>query len=242
MASFRAVSREGHAAMSLRGDQPDRWILIQKNTFTNWVNEQLRGSGIEHTEFVEELGTDFENGVKLCRLVEALQGKKIRVIKRPLNHHQMLENHTQALTAIANDNVRLVNIGKSGAGWGGGVQMLENHTQTRQYRLVRCQCSGNNVKKKHYKNLQGVCRRGGGISIWALTHPCFGLLKKHIAPWAWRIIWIDSLTREASWLDKKQIMFCRRIPVGILLNVRLNPSPCIVCRIWIDCTPPHHLT
>ncbi|KAK3095116.1 hypothetical protein FSP39_010474 [Pinctada imbricata] len=110
MASFRAVSREGHAAMSMRGDQ-DRWILIQKNTFTNWVNEQLRSSGIEHTEFVEELGTDFESGVKLCRLVESLQGKRIRVIKKPLNHHQQLENVTLALNAIANDNVRLVNIG-----------------------------------------------------------------------------------------------------------------------------------
>lgn len=112
MATFRAISREGHAAMSMR-DGSDRWILIQQNTFTNWVNEQLRVSGIETTEFIKDLGTDFDTGVKLCQLVESLQGKKIgRIIKKPMNHHQQLENVTIALTAIANDNVRLVNIGK----------------------------------------------------------------------------------------------------------------------------------
>ncbi|XP_061194597.1 filamin-C-like isoform X3 [Saccostrea echinata] len=111
MASFRALSKEGHAAMSMR-DSSDRWILIQKNTFTNWVNEQLRVAGVETTDFVRELENDFETGVKLCQLVEGLQGKKVgRIIKNPLNHHQRLENVTIALNAIANDNVRLVNIG-----------------------------------------------------------------------------------------------------------------------------------
>ncbi|XP_062567856.1 filamin-C-like isoform X1 [Saccostrea cucullata] len=111
MASFRALSKEGHAAMSMR-DGSDRWILIQKNTFTNWVNEQLRVAGVETTDFVTELENDFDTGVKLCFLVQGLQGKKVgRIIKKPLNHHQQLENVTIALNAIANDNVRLVNIG-----------------------------------------------------------------------------------------------------------------------------------
>ncbi|XP_021372144.1 filamin-B-like isoform X3 [Mizuhopecten yessoensis] len=105
----RALSREGHAAMSMRGES-DRWITIQKNTFTNWVNEQLRVGG--NTRMVEDLQTAFEDGVLLCALIESLQGKKIgRVIKKPMNHHQNLENCTLALAAIANDNVRLVNIG-----------------------------------------------------------------------------------------------------------------------------------
>ncbi|XP_052706918.1 filamin-C-like isoform X4 [Crassostrea angulata] len=111
MASFRALSREGHAAMSMK-DSSARWILIQQNTFTNWVNEQLRVSGIETTEFVKDLEHDFQTGVRLCQLVESLQGKKVgRIIKKPLNHHQELENVTIALNAISNDNVRLVNIG-----------------------------------------------------------------------------------------------------------------------------------
>lgn len=113
MASFRALSREGHAAMSMK-DSSARWILIQQNTFTNWVNEQLRVSGIETTEFVKDLEHDFQTGVRLCQLVESLQGKKIgRIIKKPMNHHQELENVTIALNAISNDNVRLVNIGMS---------------------------------------------------------------------------------------------------------------------------------
>ncbi|XP_052106413.1 filamin-A-like isoform X2 [Mytilus californianus] len=106
--SARALSREGHAAMSLRGET-DRWVLIQQNTFANWVNEQLR---IYNCDLIEDLQTDFSDGVRLCYLVEALQGKKIgRIIKKPTNHHQNLENVSKALNAIANDNVRLVNIG-----------------------------------------------------------------------------------------------------------------------------------
>lgn len=97
--------------MSMK-DSSARWILIQQNTFTNWVNEQLRVSGIETTEFVKDLEHDFQTGVRLCQLVESLQGKKVgRIIKKPLNHHQELENVTIALNAISNDNVRLVNIG-----------------------------------------------------------------------------------------------------------------------------------
>lgn len=96
--------------MSMRGES-DRWIMIQKNTFTNWVNEQLRVGGFN--SFVSDLTTGFDDGVRLCNLIQSLQGKTIgRVIKKPINHHQNLENVAIALTAIANDNVRLVNIGK----------------------------------------------------------------------------------------------------------------------------------
>lgn len=99
-----ARSREGHAAQA----GVDKWVLIQENTFRNWVNEQLRPAGLEVNDFEE----DFDNGVKLCALIQALQGKRIRVIKNPRNHHQQLANVAEALTAIANDNIRLVNIGK----------------------------------------------------------------------------------------------------------------------------------
>lgn len=99
-----ARSREGHAAQA----GVDKWVLIQENTFRNWVNEQLRPAGME----VSNLEEDFDSGVKLCALIEALQGKRIRVIKNPRNQHQNLANVAGALTAIANDNIRLVNIGK----------------------------------------------------------------------------------------------------------------------------------
>jgi len=100
-----ARSREGHAAKA----GVDKWILIQDNTFKNWVNEQLRTAGVE----VTNLEADFDDGVRLCLLIQALQGKRFRIIKNPKNHHQQLANATEALQAISNDNIKLVNIGKS---------------------------------------------------------------------------------------------------------------------------------
>ncbi|XP_076454336.1 filamin-B-like isoform X2 [Babylonia areolata] len=102
-----ARSREGRG-LSVRGGDSDKWIMIQKNTFMNWVNLQLQGSG----HVVDDFEVDFDNGVKLCALIEALQHRKIgKVIKKPLNQHQSLENVSLALKAVADDNVRLVNIG-----------------------------------------------------------------------------------------------------------------------------------
>lgn len=109
IASFRARSKEGHAAMSMKGGQTDRWVEIQRNTFTNWINEQLR----QVDTSIENLQDDLCDGVKLCRLVEVLREERIpRVINKPMNQHQSLENVTLALNAVSQDNVRLVNIGK----------------------------------------------------------------------------------------------------------------------------------
>ncbi|KAK7485457.1 hypothetical protein BaRGS_00023267, partial [Batillaria attramentaria] len=103
----QARSREGRG-LSVRSGDSDKWITIQKNTFMNWVNLQLQGSG----HVVDDFEQDFDDGVKLCALVESLQNRKIgKVIKKPINQHQSLENVTLALKAIAEDNVRLVNIG-----------------------------------------------------------------------------------------------------------------------------------
>lgn len=99
-----ARTREGHAAQP---GMQDKWVLIQENTFRNWVNEQLKSAGLE----VNNLENDFDDGARLCALISSLQGKRIPVIKNTRNHHQQLANVTQALTAIAQDNIRLVNIG-----------------------------------------------------------------------------------------------------------------------------------
>ncbi|ESO98828.1 hypothetical protein LOTGIDRAFT_158778 [Lottia gigantea] len=104
----QARSKEGRG-ISVRSGDSDKWIIIQKTTFTNWVNVQLQPRNLE----VRDLQDDFCDGVKLCALVEALQQKKIgRVVAKPINQHQSIQNVTVALTAIANDNVRLVNIVK----------------------------------------------------------------------------------------------------------------------------------
>ena len=89
---------------------PDaRWVIIQQNTFTNWVNEHLKT--LDST--VDNLREDLCDGVKLCDLVVVLQNKKMgRIVRKPVNQHQQLDNVIKALRAIENDNVRLVNIGK----------------------------------------------------------------------------------------------------------------------------------
>ncbi|XP_048246439.1 filamin-C-like isoform X5 [Haliotis rufescens] len=104
----QARSREGRG-LSVRGGDSDKWITIQKNTFQNWINLQLHGSGLS----VDNLQEDLCDGVKLCVLVASLQQKPSigRVIRKPNNPHQYLENVTLALNAIAADNIRLVNIG-----------------------------------------------------------------------------------------------------------------------------------
>ena len=111
MADFAGDARSpaGHAAFSMRGTD-DRWVLIQVNTFTNWVNEQLKSKDMR----VDDLRVDLSDGIRLSSLMEVLQKKtKIgRVIRKPLNQHHYLENVTLAINAMQNDGIKLVNIGE----------------------------------------------------------------------------------------------------------------------------------
>ncbi|XP_064455536.1 filamin-A-like [Ornithodoros turicata] len=107
---MKARSPEGHAAraMQIKGDECV-WIEIQEKTFTNWVNEQLRSVG----EAVTDLRKDFTDGLRLISLIEVLQKRRLKRIKKPLNQHQCLENVQTALSAMAQDNIKLVNIGNT---------------------------------------------------------------------------------------------------------------------------------
>ena len=91
----------------------DKWIQIQKNTFTNWINEQLKHDF--DAAPISDLKFDFLDGVKLVKLVDALQKPNSKVSRRyfknPINQHQNLENITLALNAITEDGIKLVNIG-----------------------------------------------------------------------------------------------------------------------------------
>ena len=86
-----------------------KWINIQRNTFTNWVNEQLKSKGLT----VHDLRTDLADGDTLIALVEALQRRKVRGsrVSQPSNQYEKIQNLTTALEAIADDNIRIVNIG-----------------------------------------------------------------------------------------------------------------------------------
>ena len=93
----------------------DKWIIIQKNTFTNWINETLKRD-VQNSQLVNDLQSDLSNGVLLIKLLTQLQHPNPKVPKRyfknPLNQHQSLENVSLALNAITEDGIKLVNIGK----------------------------------------------------------------------------------------------------------------------------------
>lgn len=86
------------------------WIDIQKNTFRNWCNEQVKDYGVEITG---ELSEAFEDGTLLVYLVESISTKKVgKYSKRPKLYAQKLENITAALKLLESDGIKLVNIGK----------------------------------------------------------------------------------------------------------------------------------
>ncbi|XP_053403623.1 filamin-C-like isoform X4 [Mercenaria mercenaria] len=87
-----------------------QWMEIQRNTFKNWVNEQLKSRGLS----IFDLRTDFADGVLLVALVEILQREKLPgAVQNPSHNHEKLHNITLALDAIAKDNVTLINIDSS---------------------------------------------------------------------------------------------------------------------------------
>nr|KAG5697934.1 hypothetical protein BaRGS_026872 [Batillaria attramentaria] len=96
--------------MSLNYTDQGHWLEIQRTTFKNWVNEQLRPIDL----LVEELRTDFADGVNLVGLVEVLTGQGISgAVRKPGNQYQKLQNITVALNALVKDGVRIVNIDSS---------------------------------------------------------------------------------------------------------------------------------
>lgn len=94
--------------MALSGSMEEEWVGMQANTFLNWVNQNLSTAG---KDAIESLLTGFIDGTKLVHLVEALQSRKLGRLNKPLTDHHRLENINLALQALAEDNVRLVNIG-----------------------------------------------------------------------------------------------------------------------------------
>ncbi|XP_061187564.1 filamin-A-like isoform X11 [Saccostrea echinata] len=88
-----------------------QWKLIQKNTFTRWANEHLKTVN----KVINNLETDFSDGLRLIALVEVLSGKKFKhVNKRPNFRTQKLENVTMVLEFLERDEgIRIVNIDSS---------------------------------------------------------------------------------------------------------------------------------
>jgi len=90
----------------------EHWVTIQKDTFTNWVNDKLRSEDGEYQ--MKNIKTDFCDGVEFCKLAQILTGAKKmgKVInKKKMNHYECSGNIALALQTLQQDGVRLVNIG-----------------------------------------------------------------------------------------------------------------------------------
>ena len=85
------------------------WKVIQKNTFTRWTNEQLKGSKL----VINDLEKDLADGLKLIALIENLSGKKFQKYnKKPNFRTQKFENVTMSLKFLeVSEGIKIVNIG-----------------------------------------------------------------------------------------------------------------------------------
>lgn len=83
------------------------WERTQKKTFTAWVNSHLRKLGSN----IEEIGTDFSDGIKLAQLLEVIAGDKVEKLnKKPTMRIHKIQNTGQCLKFIADKGVKLVGI------------------------------------------------------------------------------------------------------------------------------------
>jgi len=97
-------------------DAGEHWVTIQRNTFANWVSEQLGARSTELGLFggrAVDLQRDLFDGRLLCALVDVLQRqrRRVAVTRPPVNQHQCIDNINRALRAMTDDGIRLVNIG-----------------------------------------------------------------------------------------------------------------------------------
>ena len=101
----------GSRGMSYLYKDPDaEWKKIQQNTFTRWVNRHLKKAN----SHIENLETDFSDGLKLIALSEVLSHKQVPTHnKKPRMRMQQLENVTIALEFLQKDGVILVSLDSS---------------------------------------------------------------------------------------------------------------------------------
>lgn len=59
--------------VGLRVEEQPQWVLVQKKTFTKWVNQQMAPVG----SVIKDLYTDFRTGENLVTLLQVLYKEPI---------------------------------------------------------------------------------------------------------------------------------------------------------------------
>ncbi|KAG1151928.1 hypothetical protein G6F37_005001 [Rhizopus arrhizus] len=92
-----------------KGRMVNAWELIQRKTFTKWVNNKL---DIKNIPNINHLNEDLANGVRLIQLLEIIGGESLRPYNmNPTMIFQKMENVNKALDFIKSRGVALTNIG-----------------------------------------------------------------------------------------------------------------------------------
>lgn len=92
----------------MSGDGLPKWAQVQKRTFTNWVNVNLSS----RDSSIEDLGSDFSDGLKLIGLLEILSKKKLPKHNREVKRlPQKTENVSIALQFMKDQGIKMVGIG-----------------------------------------------------------------------------------------------------------------------------------
>ncbi|KAI8996744.1 calponin homology domain-containing protein [Gaertneriomyces semiglobifer] len=85
------------------------WETIQKKTFANWINNQLKQKDVEP---IQTLDNDLSTGEKLIQLLEIIGDESLgRYNRNPKLRIQKVENMNKALEFIRRRGVNLTNIG-----------------------------------------------------------------------------------------------------------------------------------
>lgn len=92
----------------------EKWKQTQQRTFTNWCNDRLRGHLKVAKNQIQNLETDFKDGLLLIELLEKLAAPKTvgKYNKIPKIKAQCVENIGTALRFVAEQGIKLVNIGE----------------------------------------------------------------------------------------------------------------------------------
>ncbi|CAD6191974.1 unnamed protein product [Caenorhabditis auriculariae] len=103
----RRLDQEEEIIPAIRHDDAE-WKIIQQNTFTRWVNNHLQKCG----ESIQNLETDFSDGLKLIHLAAALSQKNVGKFNKKVSFRsQKLENVSLALNFFQNEeNIKIINI------------------------------------------------------------------------------------------------------------------------------------
>lgn len=83
------------------------WEKTQKKTFTAWVNSHLRKVGTS----IEEISTDFSDGIKLGQLLQVISGDKVEKLnQKPSMRIHKIQNTGACLKFIQDKGVKLVGV------------------------------------------------------------------------------------------------------------------------------------